>query len=260
MKNYRITTVVFSVVFLLAVSIKAHFLVLRPSIDTITSETNPSISLDILFTHPAETVPVMNLDTPKRFGVLVHDKHTNLLPTLKTHNLDGAKKYSSTYKVTAPGDYIFYIEPAPYWEEAEKKYIVHYTKVVVSAYGEESGWDNLVGFPVEIAPLTRPYGVWAGNSFRGVVLHKGKPAGNVVVEIERINKTPCKYPSETLITQVVKTDANGVFVYTIPASGWWGFNALIDDENGITKKDGTTATLEQGGLIWVYAHKTEGNL
>ncbi len=36
--------------------------------------------------------------------------------------------------------------------------IEHYTKVVVDAFSAETGWDRLVGFPVEIEPLTRPFG------------------------------------------------------------------------------------------------------
>ena len=53
--------------------------------------------------------------------------------------------------------------------------IIHYTKVVVNAMGAEEGWDTLVGFPVEIEPLVRPYGLWTGNAFRGIVKKHGEP-------------------------------------------------------------------------------------
>ena len=82
---------------------------------------------------------------------------------------------------------MFFIEPAPYWEPAEQKMIVHYTKVVVDAFGAEDGWDARVGFPVEIEPLARPYGLWTGNTFRGIVLREGKPVPFATVEVEYYN-------------------------------------------------------------------------
>jgi hypothetical protein len=75
--------------------------------------------------------------------------------------------------VAEPGDYVFFLEPTPYWEPAERKMIVHYTKVVVDVLGAEQGWDAMVGFPVEIEPLVRPFGLWTGNTFRGIVGRDG---------------------------------------------------------------------------------------
>jgi len=44
-----------------------------------------------------------------------------------------------------PGDYQFYVEPAPYREPAEDSYIVHYTKVIVNGFGKEEAWDREIG-------------------------------------------------------------------------------------------------------------------
>lgn len=57
------------------------------------------------------------------------------------------------------------MEPKPYFEPAEDCYIIHYTKTVVSAFGLE-GWDRELGLKTEIVPLTRPFGLYAGNVFQ----------------------------------------------------------------------------------------------
>ena len=66
--------------------------------------------------------------------------------------------------------------------------IVHYTKVVIDVLGAEKGWDALVGLPVEIEPLVRPYGLWTGNTFRGIVRYHGKPVPFARVEVEYYNE------------------------------------------------------------------------
>jgi cobalt/nickel transport protein len=32
------------------------------------------------------------------------------------------------------------VEPEPYWEAAENAFIIHYTKAVVTAFGDDEGW------------------------------------------------------------------------------------------------------------------------
>ena len=54
-----------------------------------------------------------------------------------------------------------------------------------------------------------------------------------------------------MVTQVVKSDRNGVFTYAVPRSGWWGFAALTTADFKL-KKDGKDKAVEIGGVIWVY--------
>jgi cobalt/nickel transport protein len=76
--------------------------------------------------------------------------------------------------------------------------------VVVNAYGLEEGWDAAVGFPVEIQPLVRPYGLWAGNLFCGVVLKNGEPAPFAEVEVEYYNPgRDVKPPADPFVTQFI---------------------------------------------------------
>jgi len=125
---------------------------------------------------------------------------------------------------------------------------------VVDALEAEEGWDRPVGLPVEIIPLTRPYGLWAGNCFTGQVMMRGKPVPGAEVEVEFFNpKGERKVPAGPFVTQVVKADANGVFTYTMPWGGWWGFAALLSDPKVKLKKDGKDKEVELGGVIWVYA-------
>jgi cobalt/nickel transport protein len=192
------------------------------------------------------------MDAPKQFGVLVGGKKHDLLSTLQPGKTDGKTTYRSSYAVKAPGDHVFYLEPAPYWEPAEEKMIVHYTKVVVNAFGEEEGWDAAVGFPVEIDPLVRPYGLWTGNLFRGVVKKNGKPVPFAEIEVEYYNEGKAvAIPADPFITQVIKADANGTFAYAMPKAGWWSFAALLDGDEKMPNPDGQAVDVELGALIWI---------
>ena len=236
----------------------AHFQMLIPSDDMVSSPAERFLRFDIKFWHPFEGHG-MSMDMPVQFGVRTNGKNFNLLSSLKPHefpdnsgkNRDG---FQAAYTVTKPGDYIFYLEPKPYWEPAEEVFIVHYTKVVVNGLGLEEGWDDEVGLKAEIIPLTRPYGLYTGNVFQGIVKSNGKPMPFSKVEVEYYNEDgKLKAPDDPLITQIVKTDANGVFTYSMPRAGWWGFAALHHDKKKMVH-DGKEYPVEVGALIWVKTH------
>ena len=120
----------------------------------------------------------------------------------------------------------------------------------VGAFGLEDAWGSEVGLKTEIVPLTRPYGLWAGNVFTGIVKVKGRPVPFAEVEVEYLNRPGIVPPAEPFITQVVRADGNGVFTYAMPREGWWGFAALNEDDVRITK-DGREYPVEIGAVIWV---------
>jgi len=201
-----------------------------------------------------EQGPAMEMARPKQFGLIVGGKRYDLLDTLQATQVDGETAYRCSLRVGAPGDHVFFIEPAPYWEPIERKMIVHYTKVVVNAMGAEVGWDTEVGLPVEIEPLVRPYGLWTGNLFRGIVKHNGKPVPFAEIEVEYYNEgRKVKIPGSPFVTQVIKADANGVFSYAMPRAGWWGFAALVEGDEKMPGPDGEPVEVELGGLMWVRA-------
>lgn len=237
----------------------AHFGAVIPSDDIVTQQDAKKIEVAVKFLHPMEG-QYMEMAKPKRFGVVHGPNTTDLLPNLHANKGKGADKaatfWTAEYQIKKPGDYLFFMEPQPYWEPAEDSFIVHSTKVCVNALGLEEGWDKPVGLETEIIPKTRPYGLWTGNVFTGQVLIKGKPAADVDVEIEYLNESkgnPKKVqpPSDPFITQVVKTDANGLFTYAMPRAGWWGFAALSTADWTI-KQDGADKPVELGAVLWVH--------
>jgi len=234
-------------------TVMAHFGMIIPSDDMVTKSDDKNITLKVMFAHPMEG-EYMNMEKPAQFGVMVSGQKTDLLGTLKEKKVKTFSTWETTYTIKGPGDHIFYVEPKPYWEPAEDCFIVHYTKVIVNALGMEEGWDAEVGLKTEIVPLTRPYGLWTGNVFQGIVKVNGKPAPYTTVEVEYFNeKGDVKPPAEPLITQVIKADGNGVFTYAIPRAGWWGFAALNEDEKKINYK-GEDKSVEIGAVLWVKAY------
>ena len=234
-----------------AAAANAHFQVLLPSADVVGAADAKTVRLDLIFTHPMEQGPVMEMAPPRQFGVLAHGKRQDLRGDLKPRKVGGKTAFTCPFQVTAPGDYVFYVEPAAYWEPAERKLIIHYTKVVVDGLGAEEGWDALVGLPVEIEPLVRPFGLWTGNSFRGIVRRDGKPVPFATIEVEYYNEgRRMKIPNDAFLTQVVKADAHGTFSYTMPRAGWWGFAALVPGEKR-PGPGGKPVDVELGGLMWV---------
>jgi cobalt/nickel transport protein len=232
----------------------AHFQVLLPSADIVEGQDPRTVDLDLRFTHPMEQGPTMNMARPRQIAALVGGKRIDLAGRLKPRKVDGKSAYTCSLPTTAPGDYVVFVEPEPYWEAAEQKMIVHYTKVVIGVLGAEKGWDSLLGLPVEIEPLVRPYGLWTGNTFRGIVRYHGKPVPLARVEVEYYNEgRRVKPPRDAFVTQVIKTDPNGVFSYTMPRSGWWGFAALISGEEKMKNPEGKPVDVELGGLMWVKA-------
>lgn len=231
---------------------RAHFQQLLPSQDIVAAEAKPAVRLDLVFTHPMERGPVMEMARPVQFGVLHGGTRTDLRAALQARTIDGKTAYAADHRFQEPGDYVFFVEPAPYWEPGEQKMIIHYAKVVVD-FAAGDGWDALVGLPVEIEPLVRPYGLWTGNLFRGVVRQRGKPVPFAEVEVEWVNDGSLTPPADPFVTQVIKADGNGVFAYAMPRAGWWGFAALVEGEQPMKSPAGASVPVEMGGLIWVRA-------
>jgi cobalt/nickel transport protein len=238
----------------------AHFGTITPSDDIVTQDDAKTLNIQVKFIHPLE-MHYMEMVKPKQFGVVHDGKKTDLLATLQAAKKKSLSQnnqftfWTADFRIRRPGDYTFYVQPTPYWEPAEDKFIVHYTKVCVNALGLEKGWDQPVGLETEIVPLTRPYGLWTGNLFTGQVLLKSQPVSFAEVEIEYLNESPGNInivvpPADPYVTQVVKADANGVFSYAMPKAGWWGFAAL-NDADWKLKHDGRDKDVEIGAVYWV---------
>ena len=202
---------------IVAVCANAHFLTFLPSTDIVTSKENSKITLDAMFIHPFEQTG-MTMVRPE--GIFYDKNKSSLL--LEEMKVFGHKAWKSSFTIKRPGVYKFYTVPKPYFEPAEGKFISHVPKIMISAFGMEDGWDEPIGLEYEIVPLTKPFGLYSGNIFQGKVLHKGKAVANVEVEVELYNKFGLKAPTDAHITQVVKTDDNGIFSFVMNHRGWWG--------------------------------------
>ena len=246
---------IFSMFILLLVTgaARGHFGMMIPSDSMILQGEDRTVTLELSFSHPFEGQG-MEMDMPKTFGVLINGKRQNLLENLNQTRIMAHTAWSIQFSIKRPGVYIFYMEPQPYWESAEDTFIVHYTKTVVTAYGDDEGWDQEVGLKTEIIPLSKPFGLYAGNVFQGIVKLDGKSVPFAEVEVEYYNKNSrFTAPNVYMITQTIKADENGVFTYAAPKSGWWGFAALNPADFKL-KHMGKDKDVELGAVIWVKFH------
>jgi cobalt/nickel transport protein len=60
-----------------------------------------------------------------------------------------------------------------------------------------------------------------------------------------------KAPDDLFVTYVLKADRNGVFNFSCPVEGWWGFAALTNADYTIKGPDGKEKPVETGAVIWI---------
>ncbi|MEA2083177.1 MAG: DUF4198 domain-containing protein [Thermodesulfobacteriota bacterium] len=224
-----------------------------------------TIDLKLVFTHPFEAGHTMDMGKPEQFFVVRKGKKNDLLDTLKpitwTSLTNSGKAYETSYKLRGMGDNVFCLVPSPYLEKEENCYIQQVTKVIINTGGFPSDWDTEIGLPAEIIPLDKPYALWTGNVFRGIVKGNGKPVPFAEIEVEYMNHKPLmdknafakdsevEAPQDAFVTMTIKANADGEFTFGIPRAGWWGFCAL--GAGPMDKHDGKE--LSQDAVIWVQA-------
>lgn len=228
----------------------AHYGMIIPHDPMISQTDGRSVQLTLSFSHPFER-DGMVLDAPVSFGVTHAGQTTDLRSALVPAEVMGAAGFTLDFPLDRPGTYVFAMEPQPYWEPVEDSYIVHYTKTYVSAYDDDAGWDAELGLRTEIVPLSKPFGLWEGNVFQGIVMLEGAPVPFAEVEVEYYNEDgEARVPSDLMVTQTIKADANGVFTYATPSDGWWGFAAL-NTAPETRAFEGVEKPVELGAVIWV---------
>jgi cobalt/nickel transport protein len=226
-----------------------------PSKPTVMDAADPQVDFEIKFWHPFENAG-MSLVKPKAFTLYTGGEATDLLGELQERTVGDLTTWTLAWKAARPGEYAFVMEPEPYWEPAEDKFIIHYTKAYVDAFGDDEGWSEPLGVKTEIVPMAKPGGMYAGNTFTGKVLVDGKPAAAAEVEVEWYPGPALKgdAPYASMVTQAVLTDGEGNFSFTPTAPGWWGFAALTDAGYKL-QQDGQDKDVELGGVLWVYFHE-----
>ncbi len=228
-------------------------------------EKGGALDLKLVFTHPFEAGHTMDMGVPQEFYMLHKAEKTDLKGALKeitwTSLTNSGKAYEAQVKVRKMGDHVFCLVPEPYLEKEEGIYIQQLTKVVINNAGLPTDWDAPTGLATEILPLDKPYALWTGNVFRGVVVADGKPVPDAEIEVEFMNHPPvagknafqkqalATAPQDAFVTLGIKADANGEFAFGIPKAGWWGFAALGSG----AKKEHNGKELSQDAVIWVRA-------
>lgn len=250
------TLAALAIVLALAVPAAAHFGMVIPDVPAADAQTR-STTLNFSFSHPFAGQG-MNMVLPKKAGVVFQGKATDLRGKLQPTKVMDHDAFKLPFSFKRPGVYSFYMEPEPYWEPAEDAFIIHYTKVSVPAFGGDEGWDEPVGLKTEIIPMLRPFGNYAGNTFVGKVLSDGKAVPYAEVEVELYNQGRFTMPTDYHETQVVLADANGVFSFSCPQPGWWGFSALTEADFTLKapsgKDKGKDKGVELGAVFWTYMH------
>ncbi len=241
-------------------TVYAHFGMIVPSDSMVMGSDSKTIRISFAFAHPFEGTG-MELQKPDVQLYYANDKSRNLKKSLKSVRFFDHQAWEINYRVNIPGVYWFVMEPEPYWEPAEDCFIIHYTKTLVTAFGDDEGWDRELGLKTEIIPLSKPFGLYASNIFQGIVKFDGKAVPFAEVEIEYYNQDgKAVAPTDYMVTQTIKADTNGVFSYAVPEAGWWGFAALNEADYKLKQAD-SQKSVELGAVIWVKFHnwKNRGN-
>jgi cobalt/nickel transport protein len=250
----------------------AHFQMLY--VEDSALERGAAISMGMVFTHPFAGGPTMAMGQPRVFHVVsqrgdeAKPVTTDLKQYLQPIQWQGVGNQAPAYQAVIPrevmrslGDYVFMLEPEPYLEKEEDKYIQQFTKLVMNVGGVPGNWHEPQGMPAEIQPLNKPYANWVGGVFRGVVLSQGKPVPFAEIEIEYVNHTPdlknkafvmqpsVVAPHPAYGNMSIRADANGVFEIGLPRAGWWGVCAL--HVGPLTQHLGKP--LSQDAVLWIQA-------
>lgn len=227
-------------------------------------EKGQTIELREVFTHPFADEHTMDMAGVEEFYVVSKGKKTDLKSTLKEitfkGNSNSGKGYKSKYKARRMGDHILVLKPVPYYEANEGAYIQQITKTIINVAGAPTDWDSELGLKAEIVPLTKPYAIWEGGSFTGIVKSKGKVVPFAEIEVEYLNrdvdlktnsmgKSKVSAPQDAFVTMTIKANKDGEFTFAIPKAGFWGFCALgVGVDTEYKGKE-----LSQDAVIWVEA-------
>lgn len=194
--------------------------------------------------------------TPSRDGAMQPER-VDLLGDVEEAQYLDKKAWGANVALDKPGLYQFIIETRPWWNEAAQRYDQHYVKSFLPVFGVESGWEHAAGLPVEIVPLSRPFGLSNPALFSGRVLDHGKPRAGTLVRAQRINLETCPVPSRWHEDIAVRTNERGEFALVLNRPGWWCCTAIMEG-TPLKGNDGDPRPLQIGSSVWVYVDAADG--
>lgn len=210
--------------------------------------------LRTFFGHPFEH-ELADAAPPARVTVVTPDgarvDATKQVRTEERSNADGrVRTYTLDHTPDVRGDTLVLVECAEVTHGNE--IVTDYAKLVLHVQAQV-GWEKPAGAPVEILPLTRPYGLFPGVTFRARAVADGKPVTGAKVYIERYNAAPpdpASMPADELITRVELTDERGQLAVTLPEAGWWVL--AVEVPAGRIEKEGFELHIVRRALLWVF--------
>jgi cobalt/nickel transport protein len=241
---------------------QAHFQVFWPQVEGCYARPGEAVTWRYFWGHPFEML--ISDAQPAKFFVFTPKKQREK-PAIKEITLkdqasgQDRKAFEVEYTPAGPGDYYLCLESPAYFIPEDQVFWQDYVKEPLHVVPGK-GWDQLVGLPMEIVPLTRPYGWPAGSVFKGQALAKNLALTRATVEIEKLNGffvPPDRLPKDRLgaangplITRVTRTDNMGYFVCTLDSPGWWLIS--VSAPGGKKVHEGKTYPVEMRGGLWVY--------
>lgn len=154
-----------------------------------------------------------------------------------------------SYTPEREGDYVF-AWTGGLFSEPPQRQVFDFGKVVIHARGAQIGWSQVVGHELEIVPLTRPYGVPVGTSWRGQVLLGGQPMIGGVVEAETYTEAvPEPLPELMEYRRAERTDPQGCFAVTFDRAGWWLLSVATDGGPG---EQGSSPRPQRRAVFWLF--------
>ncbi len=239
------------VLVLVATATFAHFQMIYTPDVFIAEDEGSKIDLELIWTHPGggthDSIPEplsMNMAEPKQFGVWNKGNFTDLTDQLEKfdfiHGDRTATSYRMNYRLRGMGDFMFTLQPGPYFEAAEDIYITQCSKIIVNRAGLPTDWAEETGMLAEVVPLVWPMNLYEGSTFRGIIMMNGKPVPNAEIEVEYLNKKAFKgaFNDDVPVYDFggespamgFATNENGEFSFSFPWPGWWGFVALMEGD------------------------------
>ncbi len=137
------------------------------------------------------------------------------------------------------------------WSEHDNTFTETTVRTVIHQ-GLSRGWETPLGLPLEIVPLSQPYGLLPGDAFRFELLHDGKPLADAKIYAQKYYNPALKkpYPSEALLSRTARTDRNGIAMVNLHSPGWWVLFTPHELEE--LEKDGQSGVATLQDAVWVY--------
>ncbi len=223
------------------------------------------ITWDYFWGHPYEMI-LFDALTPN-FYVVTPDgeKEPVALKTADMKDPDTGKMrkaFTLSYTPESIGDSWLVLEAAPCPIEEEGEAVQDYVKQCIHVMAEK-GWDVRLGLPIEVVPLTRPYGLEAGFAVTVRAYLNGKPLPDATAEIEKLNgfyvdgdalpKDQFGMEDVPMITRVARTDVNGYLTYTLDEPGWWMIS--VSAESGTATVNGKEYPRVLRGGLWLHVEE-----